>query len=675
MPKHDSDHNSDAYEEDQQMSADEQQPEEQVPEPQVTGEIQPERKKRPRGRPPGKKKQPKPEPPIFPVLEDDGNDEIPETEIDPEGEQKIDQDGHLKGGREYRFPTFTLPRHPTRLYLFSLDASKVLGFRDTYIFFLRNTNVKRVTASDEDREYMRDHGLLPSQLKSRAVTLVVARNLFRVHGHRIIKKGRPVRDDYFCQGRKEPEHYEESVEEEEMDYGLDLARNGPVHDGGPFKRHGPSILGFSNKVDVAEPFMPEFVPEELTKDQWMLKCALSAADFNSRLVRNRPTSFLDLHTNVEQVSQDTQPTRVVIQINKKAKLDVDFVEPRIAPDLKDDENWETVYTTDKVSMYPLAIMKEQFQDVTSVYTERFKDTDSAWYVNENETQHQNVPIGVPQHMYGVVPLNAPTAQKIQEKKPKPIAECTVCHSLDSPSKREGFPREFKLECSSCRSKYHPQCLDFDDPVLVAKILNYDWLCSNCKNCYTCHKPGNDDKLLFCDLCDKGFHTYCLTPALNSLPQGSWLCAECGECQSCSNKPHKDDDPSEFWHHVLIPSKMDELGTYLCTFCDPCHEAFREDTYCPLCLNIYKKDSDDEMMVSCDTCERWIHVGCDPKLTEDVYEQMQEDENAEFNCVLCDSNRLQALIRSRSNDTGKNYKIVKYENKTIVAPPLMDHIPL
>ncbi len=57
-------------------------------------------------------------------------------------------------GREYRFQTFTLPRHPTRLYLYSLDACKMLGFRDTYIFFLRNENVKRVNGTEEDRECM-----------------------------------------------------------------------------------------------------------------------------------------------------------------------------------------------------------------------------------------------------------------------------------------------------------------------------------------------------------------------------------------------------------------------------------------------------------------------------------------------------------------------------------------
>jgi hypothetical protein len=55
------------------------------------------------------------------------------------------------------------------------------------------------------------------------------------------------------------------------------------------------------------------VPKELTEDNWMYKCALSAADFNQRLNRNRPVSFLDLHTNIEQIASATQPKRVIIE--------------------------------------------------------------------------------------------------------------------------------------------------------------------------------------------------------------------------------------------------------------------------------------------------------------------------------------------------------------------------
>lgn len=56
----------------------------------------------------------------------------PEHDFDARGDRKVDADGALLTGKTYLFATFTLPRHPTQLYAFSLDAAKALGFRDTY---------------------------------------------------------------------------------------------------------------------------------------------------------------------------------------------------------------------------------------------------------------------------------------------------------------------------------------------------------------------------------------------------------------------------------------------------------------------------------------------------------------------------------------------------------------
>lgn len=36
-------------------------------------------------------------------------------------------------------------------------------------------------------------------------------------------------------------------------------------------------------------------------------------------------------------------------------------------------------------------------------------------------------------------------------------------------------------------------------------------------CELCKKPTDDDKMLLCDRCDKGYHTYCLKPPLAQVP--------------------------------------------------------------------------------------------------------------------------------------------------------------
>ncbi|GLH00900.1 LOW QUALITY PROTEIN: Homeotic protein female sterile [Gryllus bimaculatus] len=46
------------------------------------------------------------------------------------------------------------------------------------------------------------------------------------------------------------------------------------------------------------------------------------------------------------------------------------------------------------------------------------------------------------------------------------------------------------------------------------------------NCQFCHSGDNEDKLLLCDGCDKGYHTYCFRPKMEQIPDGDWYCFEC-----------------------------------------------------------------------------------------------------------------------------------------------------
>ncbi|BHF74206.1 PHD and RING finger domain-containing protein 1 [Sparganum proliferum] len=45
-------------------------------------------------------------------------------------------------------------------------------------------------------------------------------------------------------------------------------------------------------------------------------------------------------------------------------------------------------------------------------------------------------------------------------------------------------------------------------------------------CEICHSQEDEENLLLCDGCDRGYHTYCLRPPLSSIPEGDWFCPEC-----------------------------------------------------------------------------------------------------------------------------------------------------
>ena len=45
-------------------------------------------------------------------------------------------------------------------------------------------------------------------------------------------------------------------------------------------------------------------------------------------------------------------------------------------------------------------------------------------------------------------------------------------------------------------------------------------------CQLCHCGDNEDSLLLCDGCDKGYHMYCFKPPIEEVPDGDWYCYEC-----------------------------------------------------------------------------------------------------------------------------------------------------
>jgi hypothetical protein len=45
-------------------------------------------------------------------------------------------------------------------------------------------------------------------------------------------------------------------------------------------------------------------------------------------------------------------------------------------------------------------------------------------------------------------------------------------------------------------------------------------------CETCKKDSDDDNMLLCDGCDRGYHLYCLRPKLEGIPKGEWYCPVC-----------------------------------------------------------------------------------------------------------------------------------------------------
>ena len=60
----------------------------------------------------------------------------------------------------------------------------------------------------------------------------------------------------------------------------------------------------------------------------------------------------------------------------------------------------------------------------------------------------------------------------------------------------------------------------------------------CKQCVECEDTGDEDQMMFCDRCDRGYHAYCV--GLRGIPEGNW---ECPTCDPASARPPLDRSPS------------------------------------------------------------------------------------------------------------------------------------
>ncbi|KAF8929619.1 hypothetical protein BGZ58_008809 [Dissophora ornata] len=242
--------------------------------------------------------EPAEEPAEEPVVEDE--EEI-EGEVEEAGEAKITKDGELLGGREYKCRSFKMPTRGDRIYMLSMDPARVLGFRDSYLFFLRNPQLVRVNTTVEERTWMIENGMLMANFKSKLIAVVTARSIFKSFGHRIIKRGRSKVDDYYESRAIEEDNVDDTDEDGASKAGdADGSQgNGGAHEDRSGGKRKHTLLHSENPG------------RQVTDLNWLYESAMAVRALNSQLkdLRKENPKFLDPHTNMEQIPASKQPTR------------------------------------------------------------------------------------------------------------------------------------------------------------------------------------------------------------------------------------------------------------------------------------------------------------------------------------------------------------------------------
>lgn len=130
------------------------------------------------------------------------NDEADLPE-DPQGEQKVDKNGNLLGGRDYRVRIFTIKGREERNYMLSTEPARCTGFRDSYLFFNKHLGLNKIILNDEEKMDLIERDVMPHSYKGRSIGVVTARSVFREFGARIVIGGKKVTDDYYEEAARE----------------------------------------------------------------------------------------------------------------------------------------------------------------------------------------------------------------------------------------------------------------------------------------------------------------------------------------------------------------------------------------------------------------------------------------------------------------------------------------
>ncbi|EFP81054.2 hypothetical protein PGT21_008257 [Puccinia graminis f. sp. tritici] len=95
-------------------------------------------------------------------------------------------------------------------------------------------------------------------------------------------------------------------------------------------------------------------------------------------------------------------------------------------------------------------------------------------------------------------------------------------STSSTSRRRG--KGEMVSCWECGQSGHFSCMELNNLTIKSHAKSYPWLCLECRRCHGCDKKGDDDQnMLLCAVCDRGWHGECLNPPLRTVPSGDFTC--------------------------------------------------------------------------------------------------------------------------------------------------------
>ncbi|KAG0305398.1 hypothetical protein BGZ98_004200 [Dissophora globulifera] len=617
-----------------------------------------------------------------------------EGEVEEAGEAKITKNGELLGGREYRCRSFKMPIRGDRIYIMSMDAARVLGFRDSYLFFLRNPHLIRVNTTVEERTWMIENGMLMANFKSKLIAVVTARSLFKMFGHRIIKRGRSKVDDYYESRAVEEDPIDDTDEDGTLRAGdADGSQAGAHDDGGSGRR----------KHMLAHPEEPARLVTDLN---WLYESALAVRTLNSQLkgLRKDNPKFLDPHTNIEQIPLATQPTRCEVstapspssivqedgnspagvpplastvlsiprsigpQVDWAVKVDIRSGRPA-PPTIQDPNIWAAIpddirkalevadaakpkeEINEDLTKFPLSLLDGQFQAAFPVHQVRFQQpyrmvmpqsmtahAHHIHYLHSTQTRGEVGPIIEQALLPGQAEARDAKLHQLHQLQQQQQQQQLLYQQHQQLQQQQQQQQRLQQQEQVASKRIEAVAASPAPAPALPPTPTSAPIPTNSVVCGALLKTGYGH----CQRLVGAQGDHCPT---HRVATGTTVTAAT-TATTTAQQNGKMNTTIGFALSVPCVIHVEELRRQQpnTSMHSNCHENFSSGRFCPVCLRTYRgeggeEDSDDvgedeNNMVCCDECERWVHMDCDGELTEEKVEEMGQDENLKYTCPPC-----------------------------------------
>ncbi|XP_015753554.1 PREDICTED: PHD finger protein 10-like, partial [Acropora digitifera] len=268
-----------------------------------------------------------------------------------------------------------------------------------------------------------------------------------------------------------------------------------------------------------------------------------AAEFNAQLAQQRREercSYFDMQTQIIHVPSN-KTTRLPKHCSKPSLYPVALLPGQF-------QEYFKLYTPEELKKFPLGTVMEMptppQPPAPYIPPQQEADSEESDDISLPESTADECDDESSENEVEEPPLKK-TPGKYKPPK-RPNALCGICLKGSEANKKVGG-REYQYFLGiKLQFTGHPSCLDMNLQ-LVAVIQTYPWQCMECKTCIICRDPFDEDKMLFCDECDRGYHSFCV--GLKQIPVGRWTCDMCGMCASCLRRSPGEGSTSRWKHEV------------------------------------------------------------------------------------------------------------------------------